>query len=432
MTEGKVRGGALRSRVPPALRYPRYRAYWFGLLASVSGFQMFRASQFWLIHQINENPLHLGYVGAATALPAIVFNLLGGVFADKVDKRRLVMATQLSLATLIVLLGTFNFLGLVTEYHVLATAFLAGVIDAFDVPASQALFPRLIRRSVMTSAVALNSSVWQGMRIVAPAMAGAVIALFGMTSALYVAAAGPIIMAAVMSRLYVPHVTQGAFGNPVHDILEGLRFIRNNSTIRFLIGMTFFISFFGMTYVVMMPEIAKESLGRGAAAYGTLLSISGIGSLITTTWMGTRSDLRNKGMLIVGGAALLGLTVVTFGMTSEFVGNYFLALAVLFVVGLSTPLYMIPIQSSLQLMVPNRMRGRVMGFYGMTWSIMPLGGLQAGAMAQIIQVPFAIAVGGLAVIGFALGPALFNSKVRNLASQPAGAETARTAAGDSD
>ena len=409
--------------MPPALRYPGYRVYWLGLLASVSGFQMFRASQFWLIHQINENPIYLGYVGAATALPAIVFNLFGGVFADKVDKRRLVMATQLSLATLIVLLGTLHLRGLVTEYHVLATAFLAGVIDAFDVPASQALFPRLISRSVMTSAVALNSSVWQGMRIVAPAMAGAIIALFGMTSSFYVAAAGPIIMAAVMSRLSVPHVTQGATRSPVHDILEGLRFIRNNSPVGFLIGMTFFISFFGMTYVVMMPDIAKESLGKGAAAYGTLMSISGIGSLITTIWMGTRTDLRNSGMLIVGGATLFGLTVIVFGTTSEFVGSYFLALAVLFVLGMFTSLYMIPIQSSLQMMVPDRMRGRVMGFYGMTWSIMPLGGLQAGAIAQVIQVPFAIAAGGVAVTGFALGPALFNSGVRNLGSQASGLET---------
>ena len=406
-----------RSWVPPALRHPAYRAYWLGLLASVSGFQMFRASQFWLIYQINENPLYLGYVGAATALPAVFFNLFGGVFADRVDKRRLVMATQFSLAALITLLGTLNFLGEITEYHVLATAFCAGVIDAFDVPASQALFPRLISRSVMTSAVALNSSVWQGMRVIAPAMAGAIIALFGITPSLFVAAAGPIIMAAVMYRLHVPHVAQGASGRTVQDILEGLRFIRNNSTIGFLIGMTFFTSFFGMAYVVMMPEIATESLGRGAAAYGTLLSISGIGSLITTIWMGTRADIRNGGRLIVGGAAMFGITVVAFGMTSEILGSYFLALAVLFVLGIFTSVYMITVQSSLQLMVPDRMRGRVMGFFGMTWSIMPLGGLQAGAVAQIIQVPFAIVVGGLAVTVFALGPALFNSKVRNLTSE---------------
>ena len=413
----------MHSWLPPALRYPAYRAYWLGLLASVSGFQMFRASQFWLIHQINENPLYLGYVGAATAVPGIVFNLFGGVFADKVDKRRLVMATQFSLAGLIFLLGTLNFLGLVSEYHVLATAFLAGVIDAFDVPASQALFPRLISRSVLTSAVALNSSVWQGIRIVAPAIAGGIIAVFGMTPSLYVAAAGPFIMAAVIYRLYVPHVAQGASRSPVQDILEGLKFIRNNSTFGFLIGMTFYTSFFGMTYVVMMPEIAKESLGRGAGAYGTLLSVGGIGSLITTTWLGSRADIKNKGWLIVGGAVLLGITVVAFGMTTEFVRSYFLAMALLFSLGMFTSLYMIPVQSALQIMVPDRMRGRVMGFYGMTYSIMPLGGLQAGALAQAIQVPFAIVVGGLAVTGFALGPALFNSKVRNLNGQSTPVET---------
>jgi hypothetical protein len=163
--------------IPPALRYPAYRAYWFGLLASVSGFQMFRVGQGWLIYEITGSPWSLGLVGAANAIPAIFFNLFGGVFADRLDKRRLIIATQLTTGSLIFLLATLTLLGWVETWHVLAIALLAGGVEAFDNPARQALYPHLIDRKVMMSAVAMNSVIWQGTRIIAPGIAGILIDL---------------------------------------------------------------------------------------------------------------------------------------------------------------------------------------------------------------------------------------------------------------
>ena len=360
------------------------------------------------------SPLFLGYVGLANAVPAIALNLLGGVIADKVDKRRLIMVTEAILAALIFLLATLTVLDLVSIWHVLGIALVAGGVDAFNTPARQALYPHLIDRKVMMSAVALNSAIWQGTRIVAPAAAGLIIAIAGTAISFYVAASGFLIMAIVIFALRVPPIVRGATGNTAQDLVEGIKFIKTNSIFAMLMGMTFFNSFFGMAYVVLMPVFAKDVLGQGAGAYGTLLGASGVGSLATTLVLSSLGTFRRKGLLLIGGATMFGVCVATFALTSHFIGSYFLALGLMVVVGVFNTSYLISIMSSLQLMVPDRLRGRVMGFYGMTWSIMPLGGMQAGAIANVIGVPFAVAIGGLAVLVFALGPAAFNSGVRNL------------------
>lgn len=158
--------------LPPALRYPAYRAYWLGLLASVSGVQILRFGQFWLVYQLTGSPLPLGYVGLATGLPAVALNLFGGVLADRFDQRRLIIATQSITAGLIAILATLTLLDVVQVWHILLIAFGAGAVESFDQPARQSFYPHLIERHVMGSAVALNSAIWQGTRTIMPALAG--------------------------------------------------------------------------------------------------------------------------------------------------------------------------------------------------------------------------------------------------------------------
>ncbi len=394
-----------------------YRRYWLGFLASVGGTQVFHAAQFWLVHHdLKGSPLSLGLVGLFNAIPAIAFNLVGGVFADKFDKRKLLMATQTTQAILVLLIATLTWLDLVRLWHILAVAFLAGSVNAFDGPTRQAFYPHLIERKVLTSAVALNSSVWQGTRIVGPALSGVVIAVAGTAAALFLAVLGYVAMAVTMSRLKVPPIERSVTKSVARDVIEGLKYVKGNSVFSFLMGMTFFNSFFGMAYVAMMPVFAEDILHRGAGAYGALLSAGGVGAFITTVYLGSRSASRQRGLLLIGGATLFGLAIATFALTSTYLRIFPLALALMFVMGVFNSSYMISIQSSLQIMVPDRMRGRVMGFFGMTYSISPLGGMQAGAVASFMGVPFAIALGGLAVSAFALGPALVNRNVRDLGS----------------
>ena len=399
---------------------------------------MLTFTQLWLMRQLESSPLFLGYVGLANAIPAISLNLLGGVLADKVDKRRLIIVTQSILASLILLLGTLSLLDVVRVWHVLTIASVAGGVNAFDQPARQALYPHIIDRKVMMSAVALNSSIWQGTRIVAPATAGLVISMVGIATSFYVAAFGFVTMAVVIYGLHVPRTERVVTRGTARDMLDGLKFIAGNSIFSFLIGMTFFNSFFGMAYIMMMPIFAVDILKVGAGGQGLLHSFGGAGALITTLYLGSVGNFPLKGLLLIGGAAMFGLAVATFGLTSHLIGSYALAMLLMFAIGVFNSMYMISVMSSLQMMVPDRMRGRVMGFYGMVWSIMPLGGMQAGAVASAVGTPFdvpgvsvAIAIGGLAVSAFALGPALINSSVRNLGALLQQFERAPALAGQS-
>jgi MFS family permease len=409
---------------PPALRYPAYRAFWLGLLASVSGFQMLRFGQFWLIYQLTGSSLALGYTGLATGVPAICLNLFGGVFADTFDQRRLIITTQSITASLIFVLATLTLLDAVQVWHVLVIAFFTGMVEAFDQPARQSLYPHLIDRQVMLSAVALNSSIWQGTRIIAPAVAGFIIAWAGTAVAFYLAGLGFLTMAIVIYRLRVPHMTRGVRGSAVHDILEGLMFIRQSSIFSFLIAMTFFNSFFGLAYITLMPVLAVDILQVGAKGQGLLMGAGGVGSLLTTLWLSSRSKVGSNGWRIIGGGVMSGLSIVALGLTSACIGSFALALVIMLIIGICNTTYTTSIQSSLQMLVPDSMRGRVMGFYGMTYNIMPLGGMLVGGLADLISAPFAIAIGGLAVAAFAIGPAMLKGEVRNLGAQLRHVETA--------
>jgi MFS family permease len=350
----------------------------------------------------------------ANAIPAIILNLVGGVVADRADKKRLIVITQILSTSLVFLLGLLTVLGIVRVWHVMTIAAIAGAINAFNQPARQALYPYLIDRHALTSAVALNSAVWSTNRIIAPAIAGLLIANLGTASSFFFAGAGMILFALVVQRLKVPEITEQKTNNPTEDILDGLKFIFQNSLFLFLIGLAFFNSFFGLGYVSMMPVFTREILQVGADGQGVLLSINGTGALIMTLAIGLSPNLCHKGSVLIGGAALFGLAIVAFSLSAEYIGSYLLAGICMFAMGVFSSTYMISVLSSLQMMVPDHMRGRVMGIYGVTWNIMPLGGLYAGVLSGFIGTPFAIALGGVFVMAFALGPAIFSRQIRNL------------------
>ena len=401
-------------KTPPALRYPKYRAYWLGTLASVGGFQMLMFGQGWLVFELTGSPLYLGYIGLANASSAIVLTLFGGVFADRLDKRMLIFVTQLGTALLIFLLAALTLFKVVEVWHIISIAFVAGAVHGFGQPAHEALYPHLIDRKVMVSAVALDSAVWEGTRIIAPAAAGFVISLTGTATVFFLAGAGFVVMTLVILMLRVPEIVQSSGGSPVRDMMEGLKFISGNAVFSFLIGMTFFNSFFGMAYIQMMPAFAVDVLKIGADGQGVLMSMGGVGALAVTMVLGSMSGSSHRGLMIVGGSVAFGLSVVAFALTSQYVGSFPLALALMFIMGTSSSVYLIAIMSSLQQLVPDNMRGRVMGFYSITWSLSPLGAMQAGAIAELVGVPAAVAIGGTLVTLFALGPAVLARQVRNL------------------
>ena len=405
----------------PAMAFPSYRVFWFGTLASVCGFQVLNFAQFWVVHRLTGDPLFLGWVGLANAVPAIVLNLFGGVLADRVERRKRIAVTQTVNGFIILVLAAVTFTGIVQAWHVILLAFFAGAVNAFDQPARMALYPILIDRSVMMNAVSLNSAIWTGTRIIAPALAGLIITVVGEGFSFLLSAIGFFILAMVVVRLKVPDGVkpERLQRKSRSDLLEGIKFILGNSIFTFLIAITFFNSFFGMSVIPMMPVFAVDILKVGADGQGVMMGVGGVGAFAMTLVLGRMGNLRYRGMMIVVGSAVFGLALALLAISSKQLGNYPLAVFFMFVMGAFSSVYMISIMSSLQLMVPDHMRGRVMGFYGMTWSIMPLGAMYTGALAKVFAdagegVPFAVAIGGILVTLFAVGPVVMSKGIRSL------------------
>ena len=399
----------------PAMGFRSFRYYWFGTLASVIGFQILAFSQFWIIHELTGSALYLGYVGVANAITAMALNLFGGVLADKVEKKRLITITQTVNILLILILVFLIFTNIVEAWHVIFLAFLTGSVNAFDLPARIALYPTLIAKSALMNAVALNTSIWTGTNIIAPAIAGLIISNAGTISAFILSGIGFLIMV-IFVQFLPANSARNSTSSHLSDLSEGINFIFKNKIFALLIGMSFFISFFGLSYIPMMPIFSEEILEIGVGGQGSLMAVAGIGALLTTLILARIGNFPHKGMVIVSGAFLFGILLISFTLTSLFFKNYFIAIMLMFLIGLSHTSFGIPVISSLQLMVPDHFRGRVMGMFGLTWSFMPLGGLYVGFLSGFFGDPsqgvsLVIAFGGLMIVLFTIGVTILNRNI---------------------
>ncbi|MSP78183.1 MAG: MFS transporter [Dehalococcoidia bacterium] len=408
------------------LRNRDFRLYWLGLVASVTGMTCMQVGQFWLIYELTDSAAYLGILGVATAVPTFILNLVGGVVADRVNQRVMLVCTQSAAAVCTAVLGTLTLLGAVQVWHILTIAVVYGALSSFDGPTRMAMFPRLIDRSQMMNAVALNSTVWNGARIVGPAIGGALIAWLNIASAIYFATAGSLIMAIAMACVYLAPPQKRPKAPILHQLREGFAFIGSNRLFLSLMGMTFFNSVFGMSYIFLLPVFAKDILQIGPQGFGYLQTASGVGALLMSFASPILARVSWRGPLILGGAALFGLAIITFAYSVWFP----LSLALMFIVGVMGALYQVLTMTSIQLLVPDNLRGRVMGVWGMTWSLMPVGGLQGGFLADWVGAPFALAVGGGAVAGFAAFLGVTSRAIRQLkGGAPTTTEASQTTSG---
>jgi MFS family permease len=300
------------------------------------------------------------------------------------------------------------------------TAFIIGSVQAFDAPTRQAIFPLLIDRADMMNAVALNSMVWQGTRVIGPALGGIIIGTrLGIAPGFYAAFLGFLVMALIVSTLHLPRVERPKGTSMARDMAQGINFVRTNRIFMFLIGITFFNSMFGMSYIFLFPVFAKDIFDAGTSGLGFLSAATGVGALLGTMFTASLGDFRHKGWLLLGGVILFGVFLILFAVTSAIFASLPLAMGLIFLAGASTSTYMITVMSTLQTLVPDELRGRVMGIYGMTWSLLPLGAMQAGAIAEYTSASFAVALGGAAVILFSVAMAVTNRELRNLGEQTA-------------
>ncbi len=406
-----------RFGVAAALVHRDFRLFWLGQVTAVTGLQMFMVVQAWLIYDLTGSALQLGLVGLARAAPAVVLGLVGGVVADKWDQRRLLIVTAVGTSFLYVVLATLAISGTVQVWHILTVVFLTGALHSFEQPSRQAIFPNLIDRRDMTKAVALNSTIHPGTRIVAPLVAGFLIdnvgiPMQGAAITIYLVSASYLINSLLILRLHLPPVTRAAGGNALQDLTDGARYILTNHTFRFLIGMTFLNAFFGMSHIVLLPVFAEQLLGDASGSgLGVLYSVAGLGGLIGALATGSLVARSRVGLVVIGGGTVFGMTLVAFA----FAPWYWLALTLEWLASASNQLFMVAAQSTLHSQVPDHYRGRVMGVWGMTHTlVMPMGGLTMGGVATGFDATIAVATGGGIVALFAMFGAGGSSRVRSL------------------
>ena len=395
-----------------SLRHRNYRLYWTGLLVAIMGWQVLTFTQLWLVYELTNSTVYVGLVGGINGACNICLSIFGGVFADRLDRRRLLLLTQSLMATLSLVLAILTVTGAINVWHVLIIAGLTGATAAFDSPARQALIPHLIDdRRDLSNAVALSSSVWSAARIIGPAIGGVLITTTGPAMCFFVTAFG--YSAMVLSLRYLrldPAAAKPVRLRMLSEIKEGWAYVLRNRVFLVLIGMTFFNSLLGLSYVYLLPVFAKDILHVDSSGYGLLMTVSGVGAVCGTIAVASMSGRGNRGKTLILGSVVFGALLAAFAFSR----SYTFSLSALALAGFFNSLYMTNVVTLLQTLVPDALRGRVMGIYSLTWSLMPLGGMQAGLVAEAIGTPLAVAIGGFGIIGFTIVVAIASKQVREL------------------
>jgi len=382
-----------------ALKHRNFRLFTLGQLVSLTGTWMQTTAQGWLVYQLTGSKVLLGTVAAVGSLPMLL-SVWGGSLADRHSKRTVVCITQTGMMVLAFVFAALVWSGHIRPWHILVLAALGGVAMAFDMPARQAFMVEMTSREDLMNAVSLNSSIFNGARIVGPAVAGVVMARVGMGMCFLLNGLSflAVIAGLLMMRLprFVPPAQPASTGR---HVLEGFAYVAKRRRIRLLLLLFAVVGIFGWSYSVLLPAYASDILHVGEGGYGGLLSANGLGALLgalTVATFGTRVRPR---LMILGGlwlfsAMLLLLAVVRW---------YPLVLACLALGGWGMLLYYSTTNTLVQTSVSDDMRGRVMGIWALVFGgMMPVGGLESGLLSQAVGVPWTVAIGALICAGAGL------------------------------
>jgi MFS family permease len=389
MSGAKAQPTARNRRIAAALSalgHRNYRLYWLGQLSSVLAQNMEGVAQGWLVLELTNSPLLLGLTGLAFAAPTIILTLIGGVVADRADRRRIMILSQVGSAAIFFILATLVIIHWIALWQVMALAFLSGCIKAFDRPSRMALLPQMVPKEDIPNAVAMGGTIWQLNRLVGPAIAGMMIYLIGIGPTFYFCFFASLSAVCLWLGIRFEHQpTAVGSGGLLQHMLDGLNFIRNHEIYYTFIGMTFLNSAFGMSYLILMPVFARSVLDVGAQGFGFLQSAGGLGALCGVLAVAFFSHSRGKGRQAIGGAVVFGVLLIIFALSK----SYPLSLLLAYLLGIASQFYITTINAILQVNLPDQLRGRVMGIYGLAWDLMPVGGLIAGAIAEYGGAPMA-------------------------------------------
>ena len=393
-----------RSRLATAVRalsHRNFQLFFAGQLISLVGTWMQTVAQSWLVYRITGSTLLLGTVGFASQIPVFLIAPIGGTVADRSNRHRVVIATQTASMVLAFVLAVLTLTHRIQVWQIMVLAAALGTVNAFDIPARQAFLMDMVGREDLMNAIALNSSMFNGARIIGPAVAGIVVAWVGEGWCFFANAVSYIAVIAGLLMMKITHpVNLANEGSPIEHILEGFRFVARAAPLRSLLLLLGLVSLVGMPYSVLMPVFASQILHGGAKELGWLMGATGVGALLGALSLAARVGLRGLGKVIAMCAGGFGVSLIVFAASQMF----WLSLILLLPVGFTMMVQMASTNTLLQSMVPDQMRGRVVALYTMMFmGVAPFGAFFAGALAHRIGAPWTVAIGGAACIAGAAG-----------------------------
>lgn len=401
-----------------ALAHRNFRIFWAGAFLSNIGTWMQAVAQGWLVLSLTDSPFWLGVDGFMATAPGLVFTLVGGVFADLVDRRKLLFATQVGAGLAALILAILIATGVVQVWMVLALSFVTGCCMSLAGPSYQAITIDLVGREDLSNAIALNSTQFQLARAVGPALAGLGIRLFGLAGCFFANALSFVAVVVGLSRMSVSSTTQAPAAHSlrdrralIQDLIDGFRYVWGRPRVFILLLICFVTNLFGAPFLTLMPYYAREVLHLGETGFALLMGTSGLGAFfgaLTLTFLG---DFRRKGMTLIFGVLIFAVCLIGFALS----GQVRFSIPLIFVMGFSIVFGIALSNVLLQQLVTDEMRGRVMSMFILSFiGAMPLGNLLAGSFATRFGVQRTLAGGGVIIVWFILIVAFTNSRLRAL------------------
>jgi predicted MFS family arabinose efflux permease len=398
--ESNVEAAPIRgpiARTFSALHYPDFRLLWFGAFTSTCGSFMQALAQGWLVYTMTNSALLLGLDAFLATGPMLLFSLFGGVIADRIDRRKVLMISQWAQMTFALVLALLIYLKAVKIWHILVMSFLTGSAQSFSGPAYASLLPLLVRREDVPNAVAMNSMQFNLARVIGPALGGVVFALFGAAACFLFNGVSFLAVIAAYMVMKMPALKPAAVKRSVFaEMKDGFTFVTSSRTLLLLTFLAFAGTFFGMPLFTMLPVVAKQ-FHMGARGLSLLQAVYGAGSVVGALFIAATSHARKKGRLALLLQLAFAVLLVAFGFSTHLVPSMFFGFfAGACVVGV-VALY----SSLVQLATDDAMRGRVMSIFMLAFrGGMPLGSLMAGVVIERWSLTSALAMNGvmLAVI----------------------------------
>ncbi len=375
-----------------ALQHRNFQLFIAGQLTSLIGTWMQTTAQLWLVYKLTNSAALLGVFGFANQVPILFLAALGGYIGDRYNRHHGVIWTQTVSMVLAFGLAALTFRNIIQVWELIFIAFLVGVVNAFDVPIRQAFLVEMVVKDDLPNAIALNSSIFNGARVVGPAIAGFALAWKGPAWCFFLNGISFLaVIGALLAMRLTKRESKKEAGSPFQSLMQGFRFAMSDLPIRSTLLLLSMLSLLGLQYSVFLPIFASDVLHRGAKGFGLLMSAAGVGAVVGALHFAARTSYKGLARWIAATSTLCAVGLVIFSQSKFF----WLSMAVLLVVGFCATVQMAATNTTLQNRVPDQLRGRIMAVYAtMFMGVQPIGSLIAGGVAKHIGAPYTLAVFG--------------------------------------